>query len=71
MPNNIAEGSGSFSDQEFRQYLNIARRSAFENASMILVFHSRGLVADERRDALLAGLNTLSRQITTFRKTLG
>ncbi len=26
MSNHIAEGSGSFSETEFRQYLNIARR---------------------------------------------
>jgi len=34
MPNNIAEGSRSFSDQEFPHFLNIARRSTFENASL-------------------------------------
>jgi four helix bundle protein len=28
--NNIAEGSGSFSDKEFASFLNIARRSVFE-----------------------------------------
>jgi len=37
MPNNIAEGSGSTSKKEFMQFLNIARRSTFENASMIMV----------------------------------
>ncbi len=70
MPNNIAEGSGSFSDQDFRHFLNIARRSTFENASMILVFHSRGLVAAEPKDLLLKGLETLSRKVTIFRNTL-
>jgi len=70
MPNNIAEGSGSFSKQEFRNYLNIARRSTFENASMILVFHSRGLIAADRSDSLLERLDVLSRKITLFRKSL-
>jgi four helix bundle protein len=70
MPNNIAEGSGSFSDQEFRHFLNIARRSTFENANMVLIFNSRGLVANERRDLLLARLDTLSRKVTAFRNTL-
>jgi four helix bundle protein len=32
MSNNIAEGSGSSSNNEFRQYLNVAHRSTFENA---------------------------------------
>jgi len=36
--NNIAEGSGSFSKNEFAQFLNIARRSTFENANMAIVF---------------------------------
>ena len=31
--NNIAEGSGSFSDKEFASFLNIARRSVFECAT--------------------------------------
>ena len=31
MSNNIAEGSGSHSKKEFKQFLNIARRSTFEN----------------------------------------
>src|SRR5881275_714240 len=38
LPNNIAEGSGSTHKQEFIQFLNIARRSLFEDASMLLVF---------------------------------
>ena len=32
MSNNIAEGSESSSRKEFQQFLNIARRSTFENA---------------------------------------
>ena len=70
MPNNIAEGSGSYSNLEFRRFLNIARRSTFENASMILVFESRGLVPADQRDLLLSRLETLSRKITAFQSTL-
>jgi four helix bundle protein len=36
--NNIAEGSGSNSNSDFRNFLNIAHRSAFECANMLLVF---------------------------------
>jgi len=36
--NNIAEGSGSNSNNEFRNFLNMARRSSFECASMLLIF---------------------------------
>jgi four helix bundle protein len=45
MSNNIAEGSGSNSKREFSQFLNIARRSTFENANVILVLEKRSLVA--------------------------
>src|SRR5881227_2564995 len=37
LTNNIAEGSGSTHPQEFKQFLNIARRSLFEDASMLMV----------------------------------
>jgi len=33
--NNIAEGSGSFSDKEFANFLNISRRSIFECANIL------------------------------------
>lgn len=34
MSNNIAEGSGSSSRKEFKQFLSMARRSTFENANV-------------------------------------
>jgi four helix bundle protein len=37
MSNNIAEGSGSSSNKEFAHFLNIARRSTFENANILLI----------------------------------
>lgn len=38
VPNNIAEGSASPHTKAFQKFLNIARRSLFENVSMLLVF---------------------------------
>lgn len=43
VPNNIAEESGSLHVAEFKQFLNVARRCVFENASMLLVFEAMGL----------------------------
>jgi four helix bundle protein len=37
MSNNIAEGSGSDSKREFKNFLNIARRSTFENANSLFL----------------------------------
>src|SRR5512141_1255310 len=61
LSNNIAEGSGSTHKQEFIQYLNIARRSLFEDASMLLVFEKMALLTAKDTDALLADCDLLSR----------
>lgn len=68
--NNIAEGSGSFSDKEFAQFLNIARRSTFENANMLIVFENRGLIDSETKKTLLNDLEEKCKMITGFIKHL-
>jgi len=70
LTNNIAEGSGSTHVQEFKQFLNIARRSLFEDASMLMVFESLGLFASSDIDDLLTDCDMLSRKITNFSRTL-
>jgi four helix bundle protein len=70
MSNNISEGSGSFSDREFARYLNIARRSTFENANMVIVFEKRDLIGADDRDELLKDLEEECRMITGFIRTL-
>jgi four helix bundle protein len=68
--NNIAEGSGSFSHKEFASYLNIARRSVFECANILIILERRKLILDITKTELLADLDKLSRKITSFRKSL-
>ncbi len=70
MPNNIAEGSGSTSKKEFGQFLNIARRSTFENANILFLLSKRGLISEKRLNRLLSDLDLLCRQISSFRKSL-
>ena len=70
MPNNIAEGSGSSSKKEFSQFLNIARRSTFENANVLIILRLRDLIAENQTEELLKRLDSLCRQITNFKKTL-
>jgi four helix bundle protein len=67
--NNMAEGSGSASDADFANFLNIARRSIFEVASMLLVFHRRGILV-ERPSVILSELVELSKMTYAFRNTL-
>ena len=70
MSNNIAEGSGSSSKKEFKQFLNIARRSTFENANILFLLNKRNLLPAKKLDKLLDSLDYLCRQITNFQKTL-
>lgn len=70
LPNNISEGAGSVHVAEFKQFLNIARRSCFEDASMLLVFEKMGLVDRPEIAELLDDCDLLSRKITAFSRTL-
>ena len=68
--NNIAEGSGSVHKQEFIQFLNITRRSLFEDASMLLVFEKLGSLESVEVDELLWDCDEESRKITSFSRKL-
>ena len=70
MSNNISEGSGSSSKKEFIQFLNIARRSTFENANILILLKRRKLINDDTLGKLLDKLDHLSRKITKFQRSL-
>ncbi|WP_443947603.1 four helix bundle protein [Pedobacter sp. AW1-32] len=70
MSNNIAEGSGSSSTKEFAHYLNIAHRSAFENANILVVLERRKYISSEELYEYLEELDKLARKLTNFRKYL-
>ena len=70
MSNNIAEGSGSISKNEFKQFLNIARRSTFENANILILINRRQLISKDEMNILLEQLDILCRKISNFQKSL-
>jgi len=70
LPNNISEGAGSVHAPEFKQFLTIARRSCFEDASVLLVFEKMVLVEREEIGVLLDDCDRLSRKITNFSRIL-
>ena len=70
MSNNIAEGSGSSSKKEFKNFLNIARRSTFENANILILLERRKLLTLNQMEENLDKLDKLCRQITNFIKSL-
>jgi len=68
--NNIAEGSGSFSDKDFANFLNISRRSIFECANILHIYLRRNIITSTEKQALYNKLLALSKMITNFRKSL-
>ena len=70
MSNNIAEGAGSTSKKEFIQFLNIARRSTFENANILILLNKRKIICKEESDIILEKLDVLCRKMTNFQKSL-
>lgn len=70
MSNNIAEGSGSDSNKDFSKFLNIAKKSTFENANILILLEMRDLISKDTLEDLLDRLDHLCRQITNFQRTL-
>jgi len=68
--NNIGEGRSSSRIQEFRQFLNVARRSLFEDASLLLVFQRMGLLRRDEASPLLVSADTLSGNLSSCVKGL-
>ena len=68
--NNIAEGSGSSSNQDFARFLNFAHRSAFEVANILIILNRREMVSKEVLDNGMEDLDMLCRQITRFKQSL-
>lgn len=70
MSNNIAEGSGSSSDKKFSRYLDIAKKSTFENANILIILQRRKLITEDTQNYLLEKLDHLCRMTTNFKKSL-
>lgn len=68
--NNIAEGSGSSSKKEFKQFLNMARRSTFENANILILLQRRNFISKDALEKFLIKLDHLCRQITNFQRSI-
>jgi four helix bundle protein len=68
--NNIAEGSGCDFDNEFRRFLGYARRSAFECASMLLMFRRQGLISESFVQKFVFELYEISRMIVGLSRSL-
>ena len=68
--NNIAEGSGSFSNKDFANYLVISRKSVFECANVLFLFLRKKIISEQKKQKEYNELQTLSKMITNFRRKL-
>lgn len=68
--NNIAEESGSLSDADFANFLNMARRSVFEVANILILLRQHGRINSTDVESLLQELEQESRMILAFRYIL-
>ncbi|MEZ5198587.1 MAG: four helix bundle protein [Bacteroidales bacterium] len=70
MSNNISEGSGSYSDKDFANFLKYSRRSVYECANILVLIERRAYITMAIKNELFEELAHLSKKITNFRKTL-
>ena len=68
--NNIAEGSGSNTNPDFKKFLNYSHRSIFEVVNMLIVFEIRQYISPLILEKKKEELDHLSRMIMAFSKTL-
>ena len=68
--NNIAEGSGSDSPDDFANFLKFSRRSVYEVASMLTLLTRNGYLDQKDTDPLLEELEQQSKMLFAFRRTL-
>jgi len=68
--NNIAEGSGSLSRREFKQFINYSHRSLSETANMLMICHRRKFISETEKVCHLAELVEVSRILIGFFKSL-
>ncbi len=68
--NNIAEGSGSVSDVDFANFLNISRRSVFEVANMLILLAQHARLDRSQTPPLLEELEEQSRMTLSFIRKL-
>lgn len=68
--NNIAEGSGSNSTHEFRNFLNYSIRSNYETVSGLFLARKRDYIGEDIFQELYGDGEKLVKMIRSFRKSL-
>jgi four helix bundle protein len=67
---NIAEGSGRFSDGEFRQFLSQSRGSLLELETQLLIARELNCISGPDAEVLLQSTDEISRMLSGLRNTI-
>ena len=67
---NIAEGSGSESNREFKRFLGIARKSIFETISQLIIAQRRKYITDNEFYSAYRDGELLVKKVSSFRNSL-
>ncbi len=70
IPSNIAEGAGRNSIREYIRYITIARGSASELETQLVISFRQGYISDDKQKELLGSLENIGKMLTKFQKSL-
>ena len=70
IPSNIAEGFERFSAQELKQFLNIAKGSAGEVRTQLLLARNLGYLETARATSLLTLCEEISRMLSAYKRNI-
>ncbi len=68
--NNIAEGSGGTTNRDFRNFIDIAIKSALETVSLLQFCKEREFIADKLLVDLYKEAELLIKKLNAFKKTI-
>lgn len=68
--NNIAEGSGGTTNRDFRNFINIAIKSALETVSLLQFCKEREFIEDKLLVGLYKEAELLIKKLHAFKKTI-
>lgn len=68
--NNIAEGCGRYSNQEFKRFLNIAFSSAYEVENMIIICFELNMLSISQNDKLITQIQEIEKMLVGLIKKI-
>lgn len=67
---NLAEGAGRETDREFLRFIAIARGSAFELKTQLIIAHEVGFMANLKEDGLFDLIDEITRMLSGLKRSI-